>query len=97
MTCGTSNRVGLVRTDVSEKVSYPSGFLRLIGLHSLCYRGMTVDRLCIEGYYVGSKNTVLLWSVSGTLYRVALVRNGVSENISPPTSGFLRMIGPHNV
>jgi hypothetical protein len=32
---------------------------------------------------------------SGTLYRVPLVRTDVSENIQPPSSGFLRVIGFH--
>jgi hypothetical protein len=31
---------------------------------------------------------------SGMLRRVALVRTDVSDNISPPSSGFLRVIGP---
>jgi hypothetical protein len=32
---------------------------------------------------------------SGTLYRVVVVRTDVLERISPPSSGFLRVIGPH--
>jgi hypothetical protein len=32
---------------------------------------------------------------SGTLYRVPLVKTDVSENISPTTPGFLRVIGFH--
>jgi hypothetical protein len=34
---------------------------------------------------------------SGTLYRVALVRTDVPENISPPSSGFLRVIRLHSL
>jgi hypothetical protein len=30
---------------------------------------------------------------SGALYRGALVKNDVSENVSSPSSGFLRVIG----
>jgi hypothetical protein len=33
---------------------------------------------------------------SGTLYRVALVETDVSENLSSPSSGFLKQIGFHN-
>jgi hypothetical protein len=33
---------------------------------------------------------------SGTLYRVALVKTDVSENVSPPSSGLLRVIGFHS-
>jgi hypothetical protein len=33
---------------------------------------------------------------SGTLYHVAVVRTNVSENISPPSSGFLRVRGFHS-
>jgi hypothetical protein len=29
---------------------------------------------------------------SGTLYHMALVRTNISENISPPSSGFFRVI-----
>jgi hypothetical protein len=34
--------------------------------------------------------------LSGTLYRVALVRSDVSEKVSSPYSVFLRVIGFHN-
>jgi hypothetical protein len=34
--------------------------------------------------------------LSGTLYRVALVRTEVSENMSPPFSGYLRLIEFHS-
>jgi hypothetical protein len=33
---------------------------------------------------------------SGTLYHVAVVSTDVLENVSPPPSGFLRVIGPHS-
>jgi hypothetical protein len=33
---------------------------------------------------------------SGTLYRVVLVRRSISENMSPPSSGLLRLIRLHN-
>jgi hypothetical protein len=33
---------------------------------------------------------------SGTLYCLALVRTDVSENILPPSSGFLTVIGFHS-
>jgi hypothetical protein len=32
----------------------------------------------------------------GTLYCVGLVATDISENISPPSSWFLRVIGPHS-
>jgi hypothetical protein len=37
-----------------------------------------------------------LFMSSGTLYRVRQVTFDVSENTSPPSSGFLIVIGPHS-
>jgi hypothetical protein len=34
--------------------------------------------------------------LSGTLYRIALVRTNVSKNILSPSSGFFRVIGFHS-
>jgi hypothetical protein len=41
-------------------------------------------------------HTITVDQPSGSLYHVALVRTDVSENISPPSSGFLRVIGAHS-
>jgi hypothetical protein len=52
-------RVALVRTDISENVSFPSsGFLRGIGFHSYVTVELLLLSLSIEGYSVWSKNTV---------------------------------------
>jgi hypothetical protein len=37
-----------------------------------------------------------LKDVFSEFYRVALVRTDVSENITPPSSGFLRVLGLHS-
>jgi hypothetical protein len=54
----TFYHVALVRTDISEKISPSSGFLRVIGPHSCVTVESLLVSLSIEGYSVGSNNTV---------------------------------------
>jgi hypothetical protein len=101
----TLYHLALDGTDVSENISPPSlGFLRVIGFHSYVTMEPLLISLSIEEYYIGSKNTVFgvfsrkyqLYMSSGTLYHVALVRTNISENILPPSAGFLGVIAFHS-
>jgi hypothetical protein len=97
--------VALVITDVSENIlPSSSGFLRVIGPHSCVTVESLSITISIQGYYVGSKNTVFwdafivvsMLDVFWDLYRVALVRTDVSENISPQSSWLLNVRGYHS-
>jgi hypothetical protein len=63
MSSGSFHLVAVVRTDVSDNISPPSsGFLTMIGFHNCVTVGSLLISLSTEGYFIGSKNTVL-WDI----------------------------------